>query len=136
MKKNVFAHVMLSAVAVILTACGGTNPNVTTPPPAAPTATITANPTSVASGGSSVLTYSCTNSTSAVASGSWTDALSATSGTVTKNPTSTSTYTLTCNGAGGTATASATVTVTSVPPAITGVSLNCTSTSIVVGQNT
>ena len=76
----------------------------------APTVTLSANPTSVASGSSSVLTWSSTNATSCTASGSW-SGTKATSGTQSASPTSTSTYTLTCTGTAGTANQSVTVTV-------------------------
>lgn len=85
----------------------------------APTVTISANPTSVASGGSSILTWSSTNATSCTASGGW-SGTKATSGTQTlTNLTSTATYTLTCTGAGGSANNSATVTVTGTGGTIT-----------------
>ena len=76
-----------------------------------PTATLTANPTSITSGSSSTLTWSSTNSTSCTASGAWTGS-KATSATQSVSPTSTSTYSLTCTGTGGNANASAVVTVT------------------------
>ena len=64
----------------------------------APTVTISANPTSVSSGGSSTLTWSSTNATSCTASGGWSGS-KATSGTQTlANLTTTATYTLTCTG--------------------------------------
>ncbi|QQS15467.1 MAG: fibronectin type III domain-containing protein [Candidatus Moraniibacteriota bacterium] len=75
-----------------------------------PTVTLSANPTSIASGSSSVLTWSSTNATSCTASGSWSGTKS-TSGTQSVSPTSTSTYTLTCTGTGGSANQSVTVTV-------------------------
>jgi hypothetical protein len=75
-----------------------------------PTATITANPTTITSGGSSTLTWSSTNATSCTSSGAWSGARG-TSGTLSVSPTSTSTYTITC----GTASSSATVTVSSTP---------------------
>ena len=80
----------------------------------APTVTISANPTSVSSGGSSTLTWSSANATSCTASGGWTGS-KATSGTQTlTNLTTTTTYTLTCTGTGGSANNAATITVT--PP--------------------
>ena len=112
----VFASVLLSVVAVTLTACGGTSSNVTPPPPVA---NISVSPTSGASGASVTITYSCANATSATASGGWSDILSL-NGAITKNPTATTTYILTCSGAGGSATAPATYTVIAPPsPTIT-----------------
>ena len=80
--------------------------------PAPPTATITANPTVIQLGQSSVLTWSTTNATSATISGIGAVSLS---GSQAISPSTTTTYTLTASGSGGTVTASATVTV-SLPP--------------------
>jgi hypothetical protein len=80
----------------------------------APTFTLSANPTSIASGASSTLTWSAaTNATSCTASGeTFTGSKSTSGGTQSVSPTSTTTYTLSCTGAGGTTNQSATVTVT------------------------
>ena len=88
------------------------------PPPPAPTVSLTANPSSVASGGSSMLTWSSTNATSCAASGAWSGskALSNSTGESTGALTTTSTFTLACTGAGGSASGSATVTVTGTGP--------------------
>ena len=81
----------------------------------APTLTFSANPTSVAFEGQSILTWSTTNATSCAASGSWSGAR-ATSGTSATGPlTEDVTYTLTCIGVGGSVTRSASVAV--APPA-------------------
>ncbi len=82
-----------------------------------PTVSILANPTSVVSGNSSILTVSATNATQVVVTG--TDGSSYTlqpaGGTQSVTPTATTTYTATATGTGGkTATASASVAV--VPP--------------------
>ncbi len=82
------------------------------PPTPLPTVTLNANPTTVASGASSILTWSSTNATSCTASGAW-SGNQTTSGSVSTGAiTSSSTYNLTCTGAGGSASASTTVTVT------------------------
>jgi hypothetical protein len=83
--------------------------------PAAPTASLSANPTIVASGGVSTLTWSSTNATSCTASGGWSGVL-ATSGTQgTGAITTNSTYSLTCSGVGGTSNvATATVGISSI----------------------
>ncbi|MEK7538952.1 MAG: peptidoglycan-binding protein [Patescibacteria group bacterium] len=81
----------------------------------APTLSISANPTTVTSGGSSTITWSSTNTTTCTASGAWGGTVGL-SGSVPLSPTTTSTYTITCTGAGGTATQSVTVTVGSTPP--------------------
>lgn len=83
---------------------------------AAPTVTLTASPTSITAGSSSMLTASASNATGVTISGtdgsSYT--LSATGGTKSVSPSSTTTYTATATGAGGSATATATLTVTPV----------------------
>jgi hypothetical protein len=76
-----------------------------------PTVSITADPTSVTSGGSSTLTWSSTNATSCTASGGWSGARGVNGSQVITNITQTQTYTLTCTGAGGSVDTSATVTV-------------------------
>jgi hypothetical protein len=84
---------------------------VTAAPPPVPTVSISANPTSVTSGGSTTLAWSSTNATACTASNGWSGA-EATSGTqAINNLTTTTTYTLTCTGAGGSANQSVTVTV-------------------------
>jgi len=87
-----------------------------TPPP---TVTLAANPTNITAGSSSTLTWSTTNASSCLASGSWSGS-QATSGTLSVSPSGTSAYTLTCSGAGGSAAQSATVTVSgsAAPPAV------------------
>jgi hypothetical protein len=78
----------------------------------APTVSLSANPASVASGGSSTLTWSSTNATSCTASGGWSGA-KATSGSVSTGAlTASATYNLTCSGSSSTsASASTSVTV-------------------------
>ena len=82
-----------------------------------PTVSLSANPTSIASGSSSTLSWTSTNATSCTASGAWSGSKN-TSGTQSVTPTTTSIYNLSCTGTGGTATASATATVTvsTTPP--------------------
>jgi fibronectin type 3 domain-containing protein len=71
-----------------------------------PSMTLSAAPTSIASGQAATLTWSATNATAC--SAAWT-ASTATAGSQTVKPTSTTTYTMNCTGAGGTASASTTV---------------------------
>ena len=105
--------------------------NVTVVPPA-PTVSLSANPTTVATGASSMLTWSSTNATGCTASGAWSGA-KAISGTASTGAlAATSTFTLTCSGAGGSAQASRTVNVTVVPPAPT-VSLSANPTTVAAG---
>jgi len=86
----------------------------------APTAGLSANPTSITSGGSSTLTWTSTNAASATLNG----ASVAVNGTQTVSPTSTTTYTFVAtSSSGATATAQATVTVGSSGPTA-GISAN------------
>jgi hypothetical protein len=85
---------------------------------AAPTATLVANPTSITSGNSSTLSYTCTNSTSASITGIGA-VTPASGGSVSVSPTTTTSYTLTCTGPGGSATNTASVTVTLGSPDLT-----------------
>ncbi len=86
----------------------------------APTVTLTALPTSVVSGGSSVLTWSSTGATSCTASGGWTGT-KATSGTQTLSSlTTAASYTLTCTGTSGSGNASETINITApLAPVVT-----------------
>jgi len=87
----------------------GTQPPGTSP---APTVSLSAAPTTVAAGGSTLLTWSSSNASGCAATVGWSGA-KATSGNQTINPVSaTSTYTLTCTGSGGSTTRSVTVNVT------------------------
>ncbi|HSM58703.1 MAG TPA: PKD domain-containing protein, partial [Candidatus Sulfomarinibacteraceae bacterium] len=95
-----------------------------------PTVTLTADPASIASGGSSTLSWSSTDASSCEASGGWNGSKS-TSGSESVSPEETTTYTLTCTGDGGTAQASATVTVVPAPT----VTLTADPLSIVEGDS-
>jgi len=95
------------------------------PPPPAPTATISANPTTVASGGSSQLSWSSTNATGCTASGAWSGSRGPSGSLSLTNLTATATYSLQCTGAGGTTPLrSATITVTSAPAPTLSLSAN------------
>ena len=85
--------------------------------PSAVTASLTASPTSIASGGSSTLTWATTNATSASIDNGVGAVSPVAGGSVAVSPTSTTTYTLTATGPGGVATSQATVTV--APPIFT-----------------
>lgn len=78
-----------------------------------PTATLSANPTSINSGETSTLTYTCANATSGSIDNGVGALTPVVNGTKYVFPTATTTYTLTCTGPGGTGTDQATVTVTS-----------------------
>jgi hypothetical protein len=76
-----------------------------------PFVSISADPTSVTSGGSSTLTWSSTNATSCTASGGWSGAKGVNGSQVITNITQKQTYTITCTGAGGSASDTVTVSV-------------------------
>jgi regulation of enolase protein 1 (concanavalin A-like superfamily) len=111
-----FDHVLISA--------GGAPP--------APTASLTATPTSVASGATTQLSWTSTNATACTASGGWSGS-QPTSGSATSSAiTTTTTFTLTCTGAGGSASDSKTVTITGAPT----VSLTATPMTVPSGGTT
>jgi hypothetical protein len=78
------------------------------PPPPAPTASLSANPTSINPGQSSTLSWSSTNATSCTG-GNF--ILTGMSGSAVVKPIVTTTYSITCSGNGGSASAKATVSV-------------------------
>jgi serine protease len=99
---------------------------------AAPTVTISANPTTVKAGQASMLTWSSTDATTCTASGSWTGTKT-TSGTQTTGTlSSTSTFSLVCDGLGGTSSTQS-VTVTVLPGSTA--TLSVTPTSVTSGQS-
>lgn len=107
------------------------DPDGTAPDPEA-TVTLSANPTSIPSGGSSQLTWSSTEATACTASGGWTGS-KAISGSETVGPlTQSRTYTLTCSNATSSANRSATVTVASSTPQPT-VNISADPTSVATG---
>src|SRR5262245_56020555 len=83
------------------------------PAPAAPTASLTANPEAIDKGQSATLTWQTTNATDISI-----DAVGAVqaNGTQQVSPAESTTYTLTAKGAGGTQTATARITVNAPPP--------------------
>lgn len=85
-----------------------------------PTVNLTATPSSIQKGGSSILSWTSTNTSSC--SASWTTSHS-TSGYKTVYPTSTTTYSITCEGIGGNASDIAVVSVTN-PPLTINISAN------------
>jgi len=100
-------------------------------PVVAPTATLSASPTSIVVGASSVITWSSTNATSCT--GTNFSTASAITGSVTVTPSQTTSYLVSCTGAGGSASASQTVTVTAI--ASPTVSLSATPTSLNSGSS-
>ena len=90
------------------------------PPPVAPTCTLSASPTSIASGASSALSWTTTGASSFSIDNGIGAVTPVASGTHTVSPTATTAYTGTVTGAGGTAACTATVTVTSATSAVYG----------------
>ncbi len=86
---------------------------------AAPTLTLSASPTSVASGSTSQLTWNASNATSCTASGSWSGTKAASGTQSTGALTANASYTLTCTGSGGSTAQTAAVTVTTPAPTLT-----------------
>jgi hypothetical protein len=139
MKKSVFAVVLLSAVAVVMTACGAKTSTTITPPPVTVTSvTITATPTSIQLGQTATclgtvnysdgtndhaVTYAATDGT-ITSSGVFTPTAAGTAGC-----TATSTKDATKSG-------SATISVTSVPVTVLSVSIALTPASgtVAMGQ--
>ena len=81
-----------------------------------PVATLAANPTSVTSGNSASLSYSCTNGATSATIDNGVGTLSnSDSGVVSVTPSTTTTYTLTCTNSAGSGTDQATVTVSALP---------------------
>ena len=113
--------VVAASLAALLTVAGCHKKNPAPPPPPAapetapaPMATITANPSTITPGGSSVLTWKTTDATNVSIVGL---GQVASSGTQTVQPTQTTSYHLIAQGDGGNADATATVTVaTGAPP--------------------
>ena len=114
----------LSANATYGLVCSGTggsaNQSVTVSvTPAAPAVTLTAKPSTVNRGATSMLTWSSSNDSACTASGGWSGSMGTSGSRATAALTATTKYMLTCTGAGGTATQAATVTVSSTPPSVT-----------------
>ena len=110
--------VVALSVSLLLTACGGGGGSGSTTGAGSgsqspPTISLSANPTSVASGGTTTLSWTSANATSCVASGGWSGNQSVSGSAQSGAITASTTYTLTCNGAGGGAVARVTVGISS-----------------------
>jgi hypothetical protein len=99
---------------------------------AAPSVRLTANPSSITSGGSAGLTWSSVNASACTASGAWSGTKSVSGSQSTGALTASATYMLTCSGPGGSAAQATTVTVTPVPTAT--VSLGASPSTVASGQ--
>jgi len=110
----ILAIVLSSALALVI-GCEKKVTKTPEPPPPAPkppTATLSANPTSIQRGQSATLTWSTDNATDVAVEGNKVDA----TGSQTVSPANTTTYHLSAKGPGGTQEATATVNVTAPPP--------------------
>jgi peptidoglycan-associated lipoprotein len=106
---------VLGVLALLMVASGCKKKETPPPPPPpakAPTATLSANPTSIQRGQSATLNWSTDAATDVALDGNKVDA----SGSQTVSPTETTTYHLTAKGAGGTQEATAQITVAAPPP--------------------
>jgi alpha/beta superfamily hydrolase len=109
--------VMPTTTGTFTVTCAGTGSSiarsvtVTVQPVAAPTVTLSASPVSVATGGTSTLTWTTTNATACVASGDWQGSRATSGSAPTAALTVAATYVLTCSGAGQSVVGSVTVTV-------------------------
>lgn len=105
-----------------------------TPPPAAPTLTLTSLKPIIVAGDSATLNWASTNATACTASAGWTGSKGLT-GTAVVKPTVTTSYTLTCTGAGGSIAKSVTETVTPVAPVAPTLTFNSGKPTIVAGDS-
>jgi hypothetical protein len=121
--------VLLVVVVLGAVSCGGGGSSTGPPPPPAPTVTLSASPTSIATGNSTTLTWSSQNATQLAI----TPSIGPVSlqGSMVVSPNSSTTYTITATGPGGSATASAGVTVTAAP-AVVSLAVQASSPSITV----
>jgi phospholipase C len=103
----------------------------------APTVSITAYPSSITSGSSSILTVSAANATQVAVAGTdgSTYTLPSAGGTQSVSPTATTTYTATATGAGGKTSAGATLTVTPISNPAPIVSITAYPSSITSGSS-
>src|SRR4029077_5050334 len=85
---------------------------------AAPSVSLSAAPSTVGSGSSSMLTWNAANASSCSASGGWSGTKPVSGSQSTGSLTANATYTLTCTGAGGTAAQSASVSIKSPTPTV------------------
>ena len=106
MIRNYFKHSLVLSSVLILTSCGGGGGGAAVVQAlAAQISSFAASVSTSLVGGSVDITWTSTNSTSCVASGSWTGTKSSSgSETVTISNTGSNSFTLTCNGEGGNAT--------------------------------
>ncbi len=116
----------ITCAALLVTACGGGGDD-EDPGAVMPTVSLSANPTSVAMGGSTQLTWSSTDATSCTGSGDWSGQVATSGSTTINNITTNKNFSAQCSGPGGiSAMASVTVTVQSAPAPTVTLSANPT----------
>lgn len=93
------------------------------------TVTLTASPTTVASGGSSTLTWNAPGATSCAASGGWSGAVGIKGSQATGALKASTVYTLSCTGPGGTISQNTTVSVTAASTGTATLSWNAPTTN-------
>jgi len=106
--------------------------------PPAPTVAISANPTAVAAGATTTLTWSSSGATTCAAAdgdASWTGSKALNSTAVVGPLTAQTTYTLNCTNAGGTTTASVAVTLSTAPPPVGDPVVTLTADATAVAAN-
>src|SRR5215510_3309772 len=125
MLKTLFGNVTrlfrLPLLCLMLAACGGGSDGQSGQGGAqsgAPTVSLTASPTSVAIGGSSMLTWSSTDAISCSASGAWSGTKAASGNQLSAALTTTTAFNLACTGPGGNASTSVIVSVVPAPGAL------------------
>ncbi|MFZ2555544.1 MAG: lamin tail domain-containing protein [Minisyncoccia bacterium] len=99
-----------------------------------PTLTLTATPSTISSGATSVLAWTSSNVTSCTASNGWSGA-KALSGSEIVSPSATTTYALNCTGSNGSISKSVTVNVTPTTPDTPTLTLTATPTTVQAGGN-
>ncbi len=109
--------VFFASLALVVSACGGGSGGGSSTPDSGggqspPTVSLSANPTSVTSGGTTTLSWSTTNADTCTASGGWSGSRSVNGSAQSGALSATTTFTLSCNGPGGGAVARATVSTT------------------------
>ena len=114
---NIFKYSALLAILFLATACGGGSGSSSNNTGSGPARIImSANPLSIAEGGTSVVTWQAINSVSCRAEGNWTNETTPT-GQVSVGPDATTTYSISCLGKeGGSISNSITITVEGSPP--------------------
>ena len=115
---RIAADVLVLLSMGLVAGCGGSGGG-SAAPPAPPVTTISLAPSTIATGQSSVLTWSSSGASQCSASGAWTGAVATTgSQNVTQVSAGSYSYTVTCSGAGGSTANSATLTVNEPTPVV------------------